>query len=180
MAVSLQHWRQRNALTQVNAAALLGVSQPYLSLLEKGARPLTATVQSRMKNIRRTDRPASDDRFRRQLSALGYPKFAHVAPARPIFSPDSLLLSVLTGPNVDARWLRLCLGWSADMPINWTWIGWFGRRIYRTGWDSCLKRPEPRRRSLWPRFANWSARASSKKRRFAGTQCPLQLANGCG
>ena len=32
----------------------------------------------------------------------------------------------------------------------------------------------------WPRFANWSARASSKKRRFAGTQCPLQLANGCG
>jgi hypothetical protein len=32
----------------------------------------------------------------------------------------------------------------------------------------------------WPRFANWSARASSKKRRFVGTQCPLQLANGCG
>jgi transcriptional regulator with XRE-family HTH domain len=103
MAVSLQHWRQRNALTQVNAAALLGVSQPYLSLLEKGARPLTATIRSRMKNVRQTDRPASDDRFRRQLSALGYPKFAHVTPARPKSSPDSLLVSVLGVPNVDAR-----------------------------------------------------------------------------
>ena len=103
MAVSLQHWRQRNALTQVNAAALLGVSQPYMSLLEKGARPLTAKLRSRMKNVPQNDRPPSDDHFRRQLSALGYPKFAHVAPARPKSTPDSLLVSVLAGANVDAR-----------------------------------------------------------------------------
>ena len=36
-------------MTQVEAAALLGVSQPYLSLLEKGARPLTAELRSRLK-----------------------------------------------------------------------------------------------------------------------------------
>jgi hypothetical protein len=64
-----------------NAAALLGVSQPYLSLLEKGARPLTAALRSRM-TVRQADRPeSSDDRFGAQLSALGYPGFAHVAPA---------------------------------------------------------------------------------------------------
>ncbi len=103
MAVNLQRWRQRNGLTQVNAAALLGVSQPYLSLLEKGARPLTATVRSRMKAVRQAVRPDPDDGFRRQLSALGYPEFAHVTPARPQSSPDSLLLSVLAGSNVSAR-----------------------------------------------------------------------------
>jgi transcriptional regulator with XRE-family HTH domain len=104
MAVNLQHWRRRNGLTQVNAAALLGVSQPYLSLLEEGERPLTTALRSRMKMLRQADRPdSSDDRFRAQLSALGYPGFAHVAPARPKSSPDSLLLAVLAHPNVDAR-----------------------------------------------------------------------------
>jgi transcriptional regulator with XRE-family HTH domain len=123
MAVSLQQWRQRNALTQVNAAALLGVSQPYLSLLEKGTRPLTATVRRRMRNVRQNDRPASDDRFRRQLSALGYPKFAHVTPARPKPGPDSLLVSVLGGANVDARVVEalpwLVRRYAGQLDLDW-------------------------------------------------------------
>ncbi len=105
MAVNLQRWRKRGKLTQVDAAELLGVSQPYLSLLEKGARPLTATLRSRMKAVAPADRPQdlSVDRLRAQLSALGYPGFAHVAPGRPKPHPDALLLSLLATPDVDAR-----------------------------------------------------------------------------
>ena len=72
-------WRKRNGLTQAAAASSLGVSQPYLSLLEKGARPLTAALRKRMKSDGNQDEKwTSDDLFRAQLSGLGYPGFAHV------------------------------------------------------------------------------------------------------
>ena len=97
-------WRKRKGLTQVDAASLLGVSQPYLSLLEKGVRPLTAELRNRMRVSAGTDRAeSSDDRFRAQLSALGYPGFAHVRKSRSRPRPDGLLLSVLSRPDADAR-----------------------------------------------------------------------------
>lgn len=104
MAVSLQSWRENHDLTQVEAASLLGVSQPYLSLLEKGARPLTKTLRTRMNAVHRS-RPedALDDRLREQLSTLGYAPFCHVSPARVKPAPDVLLLSVLGQPDVDSR-----------------------------------------------------------------------------
>jgi transcriptional regulator with XRE-family HTH domain len=49
MRPDLQQWRRRNKLTQVDAAALLGVSQTYLSLVERGVRPLTAKLRNRLK-----------------------------------------------------------------------------------------------------------------------------------
>ena len=100
----LLRWRKRNGLTQVGAASLLGVSQTYLSLLEKGARPLTAELRNRMKTSAGMDRQeSSDDLFRAQLSALGYPGFAHVTKARTRTRPDNLLMTVLAQPNADAR-----------------------------------------------------------------------------
>ena len=64
-----QHWRKRHGLAQVDAAAPLGISQPYLSLVENGARPLTASLRSRMKLLRRPDRAefAVDAALRAQL-----------------------------------------------------------------------------------------------------------------
>jgi len=49
------------------------------------------------------DQEAAEDSFRAQLSALGYPGFAHVAPTRPKPNPDHLLLSVLARPDADSR-----------------------------------------------------------------------------
>lgn len=100
----LLRWRKRNGLTQVGAASLLGVSQTYLSLLEKGARPLTAELRNRMKTSAGMDRQeSSDDRFRAQLSALGYPGFAHIAKSRTRPRPGNLLMTVLAKSDVDAR-----------------------------------------------------------------------------
>ncbi len=103
MADVLQ-WRKRNGLTQLNAASLLGVSQPYLSLLEKGARPLTAALRDRMKVTRgKVEGGRSDDRFRAQLSALGYSGFAHVTKSRPKPRAADFLMTVLSRLGADAR-----------------------------------------------------------------------------
>lgn len=100
----LLQWRKRNGLTQVDAASMLGVSQPYLSLLEKGARPLTTELRNRMKASGDSgDGRTSDDLFRAQLSALGYPGFAHVPKSRRRPRPDTLLMTVLAKPDADAR-----------------------------------------------------------------------------
>lgn len=103
---------------------MLGISQPYLSLLEKGARPLTKTVRARMKSVS-ASRPHDSlgDRFREQLSALGYPLFAHVPAARPKPLPEAFLISVLTQPDVTARVVE-ALPWvirtyAAEMNFSW-------------------------------------------------------------
>ena len=104
MTANLQRWRRRNSLTQVDAAALLGVSQPYLSLLEKGARPLTADLRNRLRVVHPAQRrDSAGDGFQPKLSALGYPGFANVTPSRQRPSPDALLLSVLARADVDSR-----------------------------------------------------------------------------
>ncbi|NDJ09933.1 MAG: XRE family transcriptional regulator [Acidobacteriia bacterium] len=114
MSPDLQLWRNRNGLTQVEAATRLGVSQPYLSLLEKGARPLTEAVRKRLTGVSAETPPETlrDDRFRAELSALGYPGFAHIPPAKGVVHPDVLLNSVLSLPDADAR-IITALPWVA-------------------------------------------------------------------
>ena len=121
-------WRKRNGLTQVNAASLLGVSQPYLSLLEKGARPLTAALRDRMRVARGNNAGGtSDDRFRAQLSALGYSGFAHVAQSRPKPRASDFLVAVLARPDVDARIVE-ALPWLVGTYQNQLDFGWLVRQ----------------------------------------------------
>ncbi len=124
MEVKLQHWRARNNLTQLDAACLLGVSQTYLSLLENGARPLTAKLHNRLKAVHQTHRVGStDERFRAHLSALGYPGFAHVTPAGLKSGPSALLLSVLARPDVDSRVVEalpwLVRQYASQLDLDW-------------------------------------------------------------
>jgi hypothetical protein len=77
-----------------------------------------------MKSIGTSQPSASlDDRFREQLSALGYSPFAHVPAARVKPMPDAFLLSVLTQPDVDARVVEalpwLIRTYAAKMDFPW-------------------------------------------------------------
>lgn len=98
---NLEKWRQKQGLTQADAAALLGVSQTYVSLVEKGARPLTPELRMRLELP--LPAPSVDDRLRAGLSALGYPGFAHLPAARPAPRPGAVLLEALAQKDVDAR-----------------------------------------------------------------------------
>ncbi|MEP6960439.1 MAG: helix-turn-helix domain-containing protein [Acidobacteriota bacterium] len=125
MTVRLQDWRKRNDLTQVDAAALLGVSQPYLSLLEKGVRPLTKALRSRMDTaVTLKSDDSTDDRFREQMSAMGYPPFAHLPSPRVKPNPDVLLLEVLSQHDADARVVE-ALPWLVRQyasKMNFPWL----------------------------------------------------------
>jgi transcriptional regulator with XRE-family HTH domain len=125
MTPSLRQWRKRNNLTQVEAAALLGVSQTYISLLEKGARPLGRELRSRLKLAhRRVTRQSPDERLRAHLRSLGYPGFAHLNPTRPAASPDVVLLDALSQPTLDAR-VSDALPWLVRRfakELDWGWL----------------------------------------------------------
>jgi len=104
---------------------MLGVSQPYLSLLEKGERSLTKDLRNRLNTVRRErSHPGIEDRLRAQLSALGYSGFAHLAPARTAASPGAALLSALSAPDLDAR-VSEALFWLARQysdQLDWPWL----------------------------------------------------------
>jgi hypothetical protein len=58
------------------------------------------------------------------LSALGYPGFAHIDPARPAPDPTSVLLDALSQPTVDAR-ITEALPWLAReyaAVLDWFWL----------------------------------------------------------
>ena len=78
-------------LTQVQAAERLGLSQSYLSQLEKGQRPVTPEIARLATKVYRLSpaalplpdaAPDAEEsnaaRLTRQLSGLGYPGFAHL------------------------------------------------------------------------------------------------------
>ena len=122
----LRKWREQNNLTQVDAARLLGVSQPYLSLLEKGARPLRRELRERLDTIRSSGAVHStmDNRLRAQLSALGYSGFAHVDPVRPAPEPSVVLLNALSQPTLDARVTEALLWLAREYAdsLDWPWL----------------------------------------------------------
>jgi transcriptional regulator with XRE-family HTH domain len=126
MVKKLRRWREQKNLTQVDAARLLGVSQPYLSLLEKGVRPVRRELQERIDLVRSetAEHVTMDDRLRAQLSALRYPGFAHVDPVRPAPEPAVVLLNALSQPTLDAR-VTEALPWLAREYANsldWPWL----------------------------------------------------------
>jgi hypothetical protein len=76
----------------------------------------------RERNTRKGD--TTEDRLRTQLSALGYPGFAHINPARPASEPAVVLLNALSQPTVEAR-ITEALPWLARNyagTLDWTWL----------------------------------------------------------
>lgn len=111
----LVQFRKQNKRTQVEAARELGVSQGYLSLLEKGKRPLTDELRAKVVwafHLSPTEMPVSEnlfdvrevsnDELGTDLATLGYPGYSHMKKSKPKH-PALVLLSALKGDNRLAR-----------------------------------------------------------------------------
>lgn len=126
--------RVSTGLTQVQAAARLGLSQPYLSQLERGRRAVTpgvARAAARLYRLPASALPtpsepprgrAERDGLARQLSALGYPGFGYVRPNSPA-NPALVVLEALSEDRLDAR-VSEALPWVLlQYPeLDWTWL----------------------------------------------------------
>lgn len=129
----LVKYRREKKRTQVETAKALGVSQPYLSLLEAGKRPMTERLQRQAARFfdLPTELPArlvsvelpavTDAALASDLADLGYLGFAHLRrKRRSLKNPADVLLSALNAPQREARavealpWLLL-----AFPDMNW-------------------------------------------------------------
>ena len=131
----LREARKRVGWSQQQAAAALGVSQSYLSMLEVGERPLRGDLARRVVlayGLPPTFLPPSGKRWApkkvdpqelaEELAALGYPGFAYLCKRRTKKNPAEVLLNALAQDGLEARlfealpWLLLKY-W--DMSASW-------------------------------------------------------------
>ena len=126
--------RKNAGLPQAQAAKRLGLSQPYLSQLERGRRPVTAEVARaavRLFGLPPTALPTPRERprkvldanhFARLLAALGHPGYSHVRRAEPL-NPAAVVLDALSQDNLDAR-VAAALPWVLlRYPhLSWEWL----------------------------------------------------------
>jgi transcriptional regulator with XRE-family HTH domain len=130
----LKAGRLRAGLTQKQAAERLGVSQPYLSQLEKGERPVTAQLALSATALYRlpatalplpetsAEEPKPDDALlARQLSGLGYPGFAHLRARKA--NPAAIVLAALLRKDLETR-LAEALPWVllTYPDLDWSWL----------------------------------------------------------
>jgi len=126
--------RQERRWTQVETAERLGVSQTYVALLEQGKRKFPAKLARKVVTVLHmnpgslpveTGRLQADaETLARQFSALGYPGFAYMRPARKR-NPVELLLAALAQDNLEPRltealpWLLLHYSGMTDVCKDW-------------------------------------------------------------
>ena len=134
-AEELRSGREQKGWTQEQASFRLGVSQPYLSLLEKGSRsvpkalarkatrmyglsPSTLPLESSLERLM----PQDEDMLAVELAALGYPGFAYLKSGRKR-NPAEVLASALGNSNLDSR-VTEALPWVLlHYPnLDWQWL----------------------------------------------------------
>ncbi|MBZ5705747.1 MAG: helix-turn-helix domain-containing protein [Acidobacteriia bacterium] len=131
----LKRARLERKWTQQDAARHLGVSQGYLSLLEKGRRAVSGKLVRRilreyevpptalpLRSPESWARGANVEAWAHCLGALGYPGFSYVK-ARPDRNPAEVLLNALMQPDLDSR-VAAGLPWLAFhyADMNWDWL----------------------------------------------------------
>jgi len=100
---------------QQNAAIRLKVSQPYLSLIESGKRPVTEKLAKRavkvfslpptalpVKETPELSRTKNENLLASQLAGLGYPEFSHLKKTRKV-NPTIVLSTALEIDDLDSR-----------------------------------------------------------------------------
>ena len=133
----LRDGRRRSNLTQEAAARKLGVSQPYLSLLEKGYRDVPSKLARMVATLYRlspTALPLTVDPMSRQvpvvpaqemaedLGTLGYPGFSYLHSHRKR-NPAEVLFCALAQRDLEPR-LTEALPWVVlEYPkLDWHWL----------------------------------------------------------
>lgn len=128
--------RRRTGWTQAAAARRLGVSQPYLAMIENGERRLTSTLALRAAKIYDVAPlavPRSQHDFRpgfdpatlaKDVAALGYPGFAYLRSRTPRpRNPGEVLLTALAQDDLEPRLVEalpwLVLRYSS---LDWSWV----------------------------------------------------------
>jgi transcriptional regulator with XRE-family HTH domain len=125
--------RRAVGLTQHQAAARLGISQAYLALLERGRRPVTTKLRSRiveLYSLGPTALPLGGDNLgcwdssslAAGLASLGYPGFRQLTGV-PLQNPATVLLAALAACDVEVRVLE-ALPWLAVQyhNLDWEWL----------------------------------------------------------
>lgn len=118
---------------QATTASKLGVSQPYLSLLERDGRLVTEEIARRavkLFDLSATALPLESDlenagsikeaALAVELANLGYPRFAHLRSGKPKRNPARVLLAALSARNLDSRIIE-ALPWLVLEFINLEW-----------------------------------------------------------
>lgn len=121
-------------LTQKQAASALGVSQPYLSQMEMGQRPVTpelARWATCLYRLPATALPMPEPALQgkalnaahlaRQLGGLGYPGFAHLRSRKT--NPAAVVLEAVLQKDLETR-LAEALPWVllTYPDLDWSWL----------------------------------------------------------
>jgi transcriptional regulator with XRE-family HTH domain len=131
--VELKNARKASSWTQAQAAARLGVTQAYLSMVERGERAVSSELASRavkVLEVSATALPLAEYQkrsrdagfFQTMLGSLGYPGFAYL-PSSVRLNPVELLMEALDSDDLDSR-VTEALAWLplAYPHLNWDWL----------------------------------------------------------
>ena len=131
--MELRRARKGKGWSQQEASARLGVSQPYLSLLERKHRRLTPRLVARATRVfglpltslplkPTGPQPHTLQQVAEELAALGYPGFAYMRTKRKR-NPAAVLVAALRQDNLEAR-LAEALPWVLlHYPnLDWKWL----------------------------------------------------------
>lgn len=132
----LRAGRERKGWNQRQAAMRLGVSQPYLSLLEGGGRRVPEMLGRKaagvyglsaaalplgadLEDIRTVDQ----NTLRADLAVLGYPGLSYMGTRRRKRNPAEVLLAALNSADLDSRLVEALpwLVWSYP-EMDWGWL----------------------------------------------------------
>ena|SRR5437868_5102479 len=131
----LQNGRKHKGWTQQLASAKLGVSQPYLALMEKGDRPVSKKLARKAAQLYAlsltvlpietdcSDAPRCDEpKVASYLAGLGYPGLAYMRPAIRR-NPAEVLFVALSCADLDSRLVE-ALPWVLLQyhNLDWRWL----------------------------------------------------------